>query len=139
VIDDLVEMLPQERRPECSQTLDNLANMYEGQDLNTMGIMWWAAKRDRFDEYATKLTEYHEEKAQHIPPEQRSAVAGQNIKVLKICLQKEYEIREGRRSPKDREYLPRQLQNLMTYTGAIELEIFFFNCYRDLDANPNEE
>ncbi len=138
-IKTVCDLLHQKDREQAKSKLEELTRKYDGQEINTLSVMYWAAKRDKFDEYVTKLEDRYESDGKDITPHERSKVVNVQIDALEVCLRKELEIRDGRRSPKDRSYMPKVFQRIMRCPEAIQEELFFFECYQDLDVKPNEE
>lgn len=132
IIDELVRLLPDEKKADATTRVDHLADLYEGQDQNTIGVLWRAAEMGRFDEFAERLQEYHDEKGQHISVKERAYARNQDARVLNMLLQKEREIEAGTRHPKDRSYHPKALQDLARHVSSMEMELFFMDCYREM-------
>jgi len=131
-LDSIVAMFPEEKREDVITTVNDLADLYEGQDANIMGILYRAAEKKRFDEYAEKLQQHHQEHGNKVSWEGRSFVRGQDNTILRMLLMKEEQIQRGTRPEKDREYHPKVLQTMMKYPAAIREELFFLDCYREI-------
>lgn len=138
IINKLTGMFPADKRSVVKNTVSEIVGLYEGQDVNAMGVLWRAVEKDRFDEYATKLKEYHASEGKNVPVVARSVVVGQNTVILETVLKREEEIAQGIRPATDRQYLPKEIQKLANYLGAIRMELFFLKCYRDLGVKPGE-
>ena len=130
--DSLVQLLPVPKQDEARKTIDNLADIFEGQDMNTVGLLYEAAEVGKFDEYATKLKEYYEQEGKNVSVENRSVARNQNIFVLRDIVAKENQIAEGARAKSDRDYWPNQVQTLAKYLGSVKMELFFANCFREI-------
>ena len=46
-------------------------SLYEGQDLNALSVLAYAAERGRFDEFLEKLEKHYEESLGYVHPEAR--------------------------------------------------------------------
>lgn len=134
IASELVYMLPENERDGAKKKILEIADLFEGQDENAIGLLWRAAEHERFDEYAQKLLDYHQEKGQYVSPSDRRAISRANLQepVLRMMAQREEQIANGTRPAKDRTYLPEQMQKLITKRGAVNMELFFLDCYRDL-------
>ncbi|MDE1970373.1 MAG: hypothetical protein KGI50_02225 [Patescibacteria group bacterium] len=132
VIMEILAFLPPEKREEAQKLAQRVTNCFEAQDANALSVLYRAAEKGRFDEYAQKLQEYHEKEGKNVPVDTRSSPRNGDIIVLRALLKKEEEIRRGEREPSDRNYLPRRSQNLVKHPGAIKMELFFFDCFQDI-------
>ncbi len=139
VLDELLELIPRGQRASARKTANKLADLYEGQDANVIGVLWRAAQRGKFDEYTRKLHDYYNTDGKNVPVNVRSLPAGQNPAILETLLKKEEQIAAGTRDPKDRSYHPRVLQNIMRHPEAIRMELFFLKCYQDMGVRPGED
>jgi hypothetical protein len=134
MVAELVELLPAEGREEAKKKVMELSDLFEGQDLNTLGVLGRAAEKGRFDEYEQKLREYHQEKGQYVSPSDRKLICETQIPepILRMMAQKEDEIAMGTRPVEDRDRHPRKIAALMPKRGAVKMEIFFLDCYKEI-------
>ncbi len=139
MLDEMVLLVPIEKRQQALKVTNELADLYEGQDLNTIGVLWRAVQKGKFDEYAQKLREYYNSEGKNVAVEVRSLPAGMDPGILEMLLKKEEQIRSGDRDPKDRLYLPKIGQNIMVHPESIRMELFFLKCYLDMGVKPGED
>lgn len=132
VIADMLKFVPGKERERVQRLTNEVVDLFEAQDTNALGVLYRAAEKKKFDEYVKKLKNYYEKEGKDVSVNIRSGPRNQNITVLRSILEKEEQIQNGKRDRKDRTYLPQPLQNLMKYPGAIKMEIFFFDCLRNL-------
>lgn len=139
ILDEMVLLVPSEKRQQVLKVTNELADLYEGQDANTIGVLWRAAQKGKFDEYAQKVREYYNTEGKNVAVELRPLPAGMNPGILEMLLTKEEQIRSGDRDPKDRLYLPKAGQKVMVHPEAIRMELFFLKCYQDMGVKPGED
>ncbi|MBR9683124.1 hypothetical protein GOV03_01135 [Candidatus Woesearchaeota archaeon] len=71
-IDGIVGELPRSVRESSKERAIKIVDKYEGQDINALSILAYAAERGRFDEFAEKLEEHHQKNLCYVLPEARS-------------------------------------------------------------------
>ena len=139
ILEEMMSLVPKNTREQTLKVTNELADKYEGQDANTIGVLWRAAQKGKFSEYAKKLSEYYDKEGQKVSVQVRSLPAGQDPVILEMLLKKEEQIRAGDRDPKDRLYLPKIGQKIMQYPEAIKMELFFLSCYVEMGVKPGED
>lgn len=138
VISTILGLLPEGERGKYQEGIAKLTKSFEGQDANTLGVLYRAAEKDRFEEFYNKLEEYYEKEGQHVSVERRGAARNVNSIVLEDIVKKETEIANKERDPKDRTYWPKKVQILAKNLGSVKMELFFLNCYREIMGPQNQ-
>ena len=67
-IDDLVSNVPEGSRIKTREASIQLIKSYEGADMDALSILYYAAERGRFDEFAEKLSIYFVENLSFVHP-----------------------------------------------------------------------
>ncbi len=67
----IIEKLPDEKRDSARQKINDIVNNYEGQDVNALSTLAYAAEKNRFDEFTGKLETHYNESLQFVHPEAR--------------------------------------------------------------------
>ena|SRR3989344_3812035 len=119
----LAELFPEIERTQVKKEAREISDMFEGQDINVLGILYRASEKGRFSEFTEKLRSYYETHSKNISPYHRKL------------------IEENRFSKRDLEYflfrvstkqinrnLPKKLLELMDKPKAMEEELFFHEC-----------
>ncbi|MBN2052079.1 hypothetical protein JW756_01115 [Candidatus Woesearchaeota archaeon] len=132
VVDDLALLIPNSKRCEARKIVNELADLFEGQDMNAVGLLYRSAEARRFDYYVKKLRVYYEQEGKNVPISIRSIARNQNIGVLKDIVEKENQIMNGSRPKSDRKYWPKQVQILARYLGSVKMELFFADCLKEI-------
>jgi len=128
VLDILVREFPEEKREDTRTTASELMTQYEGQDYNVLGVLHRAAENGRFDEYVERLQAHYEEHVTDISPEDRRRVAGKNLDDLRYLLKR----KRMRPDPADMRNFPKKIQDMVQCPEAMELELYFESCYREI-------
>ena len=123
VVSGLVKLFPEEEKARVGEEARYLLSLYQGQEINTIGVLYGAAEKQRFDEFARKLKDYHEKTGKDVPIDDRALPIGVDVRVLERIVSP-----RGMKNPN----FPPQLQNLQKHPEAVRMEIFFWNCYQEL-------
>jgi predicted RNA-binding protein with RPS1 domain len=132
-IDELVLLMQYSIRDKARKTANNLADLFEGQDLNAVGLLHRAAETGKFDYYVKKLQDYYRQEGQNVSVDIRSVARNWNIGVLlRDIVEKETQIADKTRPRTDRKYWPKKIQILARYLGSVKMELFFADCFKEL-------
>jgi hypothetical protein len=132
IINEIVKLLPSENIIEYKKNIEALTLLFEGQDANTLGVLYNAIEKGKFQDYYKKLKDYYESEGKNISVQERGFARNVNRIVLETILQKETEIANNERDPKDRKYWPRDVQMIAEHLGSVKMELFFLNCYKEI-------
>lgn len=132
VLDEMLKIVPDSDRKRIRDATNKIADLYEGQDANALGVLYRAAEKNRFGEYASRLESFYEKDGKHVPVSARALPVGQHLGFLSSLLMQEEQIERGKRPKEDRKRWPRQIQNILQYPEAIKMELFFGECYKEI-------
>lgn len=79
----IITILPSEERAVSRERVKEIVINYEGQDVNALSVLSYAAKQGRFDEFAAELERFHQENLQFVHPEARRVHSGTETFFLK--------------------------------------------------------
>jgi hypothetical protein len=68
---NILARFPQEERMAVAERVGKIVENYEGQDINALSVLTYAAEKGVFEEFATRLETYYRENLQFRHPEQR--------------------------------------------------------------------
>lgn len=128
----MLQLLPQSKRESAKKIINEIMDLYEGQDANAMGVLYRAAEKGCFEKYVKKLESYYEKEGKYVPVQFRHLARRQPLALLETILKQEEEIQAGKRPEKDRERWPKPLQNIHEHPESIKMELFFANCYKEI-------
>lgn len=132
VMGELLQLLPPSKRNEARKTVNELADLFEGQDLNTIGVLWRAAEVNKFDDYTAKLKDYYTREGQYISVRSRRTARNYNVGLLRAIAIQEKQIAEGFRPESERRYWPQQFRELIKDLGSVKMELFFADCFEEI-------
>lgn len=132
VVESVLRFLPPESRDNARTAITEIADLFEGQDANALGVLHRAAERGRFHEYVGRLRDFYETKGKAVPVDVRPLPVFADPVILSRLLFVEKTIQLGHKSPDERTLYPRNFQEMMRSPEAIEMELFFLDCYRRL-------
>ncbi len=67
----ILSRVPAGKRDSLKSRILEIAKKYEGRDADAVSVLFYAAERDRLEEYAGKLERHFEESLQYVHPEAR--------------------------------------------------------------------
>ena len=132
IVDEILRLLPGRDHDDTRRTIEDLADKFEGQDINTVGLLYRAAEAGKFDDYARKLDDYYEKEGQNIPVGERCYARNKDLRILRDIDQKETEIEAGTRPREHRSYWPLEIQGLARHLGSVKMELFFASCFQEV-------
>ena len=132
VLEEMLKLVPNSDGERIRDTTNKIADLYEGQDVNALGVLYRAVEKNRFDEFASRLETYHEDYGKNVPVSARPLPAGQHLGLLRTLLMQEEQIKNGERPLEDRKRYPHQIQMIVRCPEAIKMELFFADCYQDI-------
>jgi hypothetical protein len=132
VINEILTFLHKDKRNEANKNINDLVNLFEGQDMNTLGVLYNSAEKGRFEEFYKKLKDYYENDGKNVSVNNRVYARNVGAIILEDIVKKETEIANKERDPKDRKYWPRNVQMIAEHLDSVKMELFFLNCYREI-------
>jgi hypothetical protein len=122
-ISQVLGLLPSKSRTEARRTMVSLVHLFEGQDVNVIGVLYRAAEKGRFDTYSERLRKYYALHGKEVPIEVRSLPFGQDVDILRSLISP-----NRQRNPN----YPPKLEELRRNKRAVKMELFFFDCYEEI-------
>jgi hypothetical protein len=119
----VLRLLPEDQRTQARSEIESLVECFDGQEVNTLGVLYRATEKGKFHEFAGKLRDYYLREGKKVPLETRGLPIGQDVQILRHLIS-----RAGQTNPN----FPPQLEALQRSPAAIKMELFFFDCYEEI-------